>query len=100
MTTTTTTNKLEFMEGCKILTKKIPKYPLFEGTFTETVDYTLCKMIVDKPDVFTPETLNGFNTAVMSKLRADGSLSVQHNQRHGLGRYYADGNVSFIPHQR
>ena len=96
----TSTNKLDFMDEIKILTKKIQKYPLFEGTFTETVDFTLCKMIIDKPNTFSPETISGFNTAVMSKLRADGSLHVIHNQRFGLGRFYADKNVSFIPHQR
>ena len=93
-------NKLSFMDGSKILIKQIPKYPLFEGVFTESVDYTLCKMIVDKPDTFSPETITGFNTAVMTKLKPNGDLQVKHNQRYGLGRFYADNNVSFIPHQR
>lgn len=94
------TNKLEFMNGVKITMKKIPKYPLFEGAFVEKVDYTLCKMIIDKPDTFDQETVTGFNEAVMKNLRPDGSLVVVHNQRYGLGRYYADNNISFIPHQR
>lgn len=97
---TNSPNKLSFMDGAKILIKKIPKYPLFEGNFIESVDYTLCKMIIDKPDTFSPETITGFNTAVMTKLRTNGDLQVKHNQRYGLGRFYADNNVSFIPHQR
>ena len=80
MTTAPQSNKLEFMNGVKITLKKIPKHPQFEGAFVEKVDYTLCKMIIDKPDTFDQETVTGFNDAVTKNLKPDGSLVVVHNQ--------------------
>ena len=94
------TNKLPFMTCLNISIKNIPKYPAFEGIFTETVDKTLCGMIMEKTDIFSQETIHGFNKAVMDKMRATGELNVKHNQRHGLGRFYADNNTSLIPHPR
>ena len=93
-------NLLPFIDRTSISLTKIQKYPLFEGKFIESLDFTLCKMIIEKPAVFSQETISGFNTAVMSKMRTNGNLEVTHNQRFGLGRFYADKNTSFIPHPR
>ena len=98
--TTVNTNKLPFMNGTKILIKKIPKYPLFEGEFIENMDITLCKMILDTPDIAPIESIDGFKTAVYNNLKSNGDLVVKHNQRYGLGRFYADENRSLIPHPR
>jgi hypothetical protein len=98
--TTVNNNKLTFMDGTKILLKKIPKYPLFEGEFIENMDVTLCKMIIDTPDIAPVENVDGFKTAVYNNLKSNGDLVVIHNQRHGLGRFYADKNRSLIPHPR
>jgi hypothetical protein len=98
--TTQNTNKLSFMDGTKVLLKKIPKYPLFEGEFIENMDSTLCKMIIDTPDIAPVENIDGFKTAVYNNLKSNGDLVVIHNQRHGLGRFYADKNRSLIPHPR
>lgn len=97
---TTNTNKLPFMNGSKILIKKIPKYPLFEGEFIENMDITLCKMIIETPDIAPQKNIDGFKTAVYDKLKSNGDLVVKHNQRFGLGRYYPDKNQSLIPHPR
>jgi phage/plasmid-associated DNA primase len=98
--TTQNTNKLTFMDGTKIHLKKIPKYPLFEGEFIENMDITLCKMIIDTHDIAPVENVDGFKTAVYNNLKSNGDLVVKHNQRHGLGRFYADNNRSLIPHPR
>ena len=98
--TTMNTNKLPFMDGVKINIKKIPKYPLFEGEFVEKIDITLCKMIIDTPDIAPIENIEGFKTAVYNNIKSNGELVVKHNQRHGLGRFYADNNRSLIPHPR
>jgi phage/plasmid-associated DNA primase len=97
---TQNTNKLPFMDGTKVLLKKIPKYPLFEGEFIENMDITLCKMIIDTPDIAPVENVDGFKTAVYNNLKSNGDLVVKHNQRYGLGRFYADKNRSLIPHPR
>lgn len=100
MTNTESSNKLPFLNGTKILLKKIPKYPLFEGEFIQNVDITLCKMLIDTPDIAPVENIDGFKSAVYNHLKPNGDLVVKHNQRHGLGRFYADKNRSLIPHPR
>ena len=97
---TTNNNKLPFMNGTKVLLKKIPKYPLFEGEFIKNMDITLCKMILDTPDIAPAENIDGFKTAVYNNLKPNGDLVVKHHQRYGLGRFYADKNRSLIPHPR
>ena len=100
MSINTPLNKIPFMNGLSIKIKDIPKYPAFDGKFTEKVDFTLCSMLLEKTNIFSPETISGFNTSVMSKMRNNGNLDVIHNQRFGLGRFYADNNTSLIPQPR
>ena len=87
-------------ERCEDYTEEDTQVSTIEGAFVEKVVCTLCKMISDKPDTFDQETVTGFNDAVMKYLKPDGSLVVVHNQRHRFGRFYADNNVSLIPHER
>ena len=98
--TTENTNKLPFMNGTKILLKKIPKYPLFEGEFIENMDITLCKIILEPPDTAPAVNIDGFQSTVYNNLKPNGDLVVKHNQRFGLGRFYADKNRSLIPHPK
>jgi phage/plasmid-associated DNA primase len=99
-TTIQNTNKLPFMDGIKISLKKIPKYPLFEGEFIENIDTTLCKMLIDMPNIANVKNIDGFTNAVYNNLKSNGDLVVKHNQRHNIGRFYPDNNQSLIPHLR
>jgi hypothetical protein len=63
MTNTESSNKLPFLNGTKVLLKKIPKYPLFAGEFIQNIDITLCKMIIDTPDIAPVENIDGFKSA-------------------------------------
>ena len=96
---TTTTNKISFIDGVNIKLNEIPPYTDFKGKFVEQMDYDLCK-IIDKYEDLHPATKTLFRTTVMENIKPNGDLVVKHNQRHKIGRFYADGDISLIPHAR
>ena len=95
----TTSNKISFIEGITIKIDEIPSYADFRGKFVEQIDYDLCKIIDEYPDLH-PAVKTLFKSSVMENLKPNGDLFVKHTQRHNLGRFYADGDVSIIPHSK
>ena len=90
---------LNFIDGITILTKSIPKYPDFTGKFTINIDRELCKLI-DNHTGFHPSISTLFKNTVMANISDKGDLYVKHSQRFKLGRFYANGDISLIPHAR
>lgn len=92
-------NSLPFVQGVKITLSSIQAYPEFAGKFIEPVDITLCKLISEDKNL-AKEVSTLFNSTVMTNIRPNGHIPVVHNQRHKLGRFYADNDISLIPHSR
>ena len=90
---------LSFIDGINIVIKDIPKYPDFNGKFTINIDRELCKIINDYPG-FNPSIKTLFRNTVMANIGNNGDLFVKHSQRFKLGRFYANGDISLIPHSR
>ena len=95
----TNLNKISFADGITIKIDEIPSYTDFRGKFVEQIDYDLCK-IIDKFEDLHPATKTLFKTTVMENIKPNGDLVVKHSQRHKIGRFYADGDISLIPHAR
>ena len=90
---------LNFIDGINIIIKNIPKYPDFNGKFTINIDRELCKIINDYTE-FHPSIKTLFRNTVIANIGNNGDLFVKHSQRFKLGRFYANGDISLIPHAR
>jgi putative DNA primase/helicase len=95
MTTKSKNTKIDFLDGSKLHLKQIPKYPDFEGGFTENVDYELVKLLAN--DATIPDDIREtFKTTIYKNIKLNGDISVKHAQRHGLGRFYPENRQSLI----
>ena len=92
-------NKIPFIDGIHIKLKIIPPYPEFKGRFKINIDKELCKIIDNYAD-FHPSVKTLFRNTVMANISNNGNLYIKHNQRYKLGRFYANGDISLIPHAR
>lgn len=90
---------LNFIDGINIIIKNIPKYPDFNGKFTINIDRELCNLI-NGHQGFHPSIKTLFRNTVMANIGNNGDLFVKHSQRFKLGRFYANGDISLIPHAR
>lgn len=89
---------LSFMNGWKVELSKLPEYTYFTGDFIEKADWKLLKLIYDSPFLETrPEIKNNVKSLMEKTLRSSGNIKVNHSQRHGCGRFYADKSISLIP---
>jgi phage/plasmid-associated DNA primase len=92
--------KIPFLDGFKVLVNKLPPYEYFEGKYIETLDKPLCDMILECDDKrLTPIMKNNFKSQIVDNL-VNNDLSVVHNQRYKLGRFYPDNNHSLIVQPR
>jgi hypothetical protein len=98
--TATTYANLPFMKRntFTINLADIPKYPEFDGEFIEKLDYPLMNCIYNSEFLNDKPEIKAMLLGVLKKVnKKTGNLKVIHNQRHKLGRYYADGSISIIP---
>jgi len=93
---------INFINDWTISTKDMPKYEEFHGEFIEPLDYHTLNLLYesDNPKL-TPEIKTLLKNKVLDKMNPQtGELKVVHNPKHGLGRFYADEDISIIPHAR
>lgn len=92
--------KIPFLNKWTIDESKIPKYPLFNKTFTEIIDKKLCELILECDDARIPkESKNLFRNAVYKNISLN-QLKVRYSDRKGLGRVYPDRDVGLTPQCR
>ena len=99
----TTNCSIPFIKNWTIALNNIPRYTDFEGDYIEPLDYHIGLLIMESENpLLTPEMKIEFNKAVLQKMnKSTGELVVKHNNtQFKLGRYYANENVSMIPHSK
>jgi hypothetical protein len=97
------------MKNWTIILKEVPHYTDFEGEFVEPLDYHIgvllmeCELLNEKgKPIITTQMKTHFKNTVLEKIKkSTGELVVKHNNTaYKLGRYYANDNISIIPHSR
>jgi hypothetical protein len=99
----TTKCSIPFIQNWTIALKDVPRYADFEGEFVEPLDYHIGLLIMESLNpLLTVEMKTEFNKAVLQKMnKSNGELVVKHNNtQFKLGRFYANENVSMIPHSK
>jgi len=92
---------LPFLDKLTITLKNVPKYPLFQARFIEPTDKYLLQLFMDSKDPkITKEMKTMLDSCILRNIKNNNQLSVFHNQRHGLGRFYPDKDISIIPHAK
>lgn len=88
---------ISFLKNWTIDHSKIQQYAPFRGTFHMQLDYTLlCQMYSYDHSEFTSERKAMLRPILETINKATGVLDVKHNNRFGLGRFYADNSISPI----
>ena len=91
---------LPFLDNLTVVLKKIPSYPNFQGKFIEPVDIYLLQLIIDSDNENITQSMKSrLKDSIIHNIKRN-EISVKHNQRHGLGRFYADNDISLIPHSK
>jgi hypothetical protein len=100
---------IPFLKNWTITLKDVPRYTDFEGEFIEPLDYHIGVLLMEsellnergKP-IITNQMKTAFKNAVLDNInKSTGELVVKHNNTaYKLGRYYANDNVSMIPHSK
>ena len=91
---------IPFLNNLTIVLKNIPSYNLFKCDFIEPMDIHMLKLILDSdnPDLTQPMKSN-LENAIVNNIKKN-KLSVKHHQTHGIGRFYAENDISLIPHSK
>ena len=92
--------KLPFIKSdWSVSISDIPKYPELAGKFTQPLDYHILQMFLEtNSEKITPIMKQEVQDKLLKNIdQRTGELSVFHHQTYGLGRFYANDNVSLIP---
>ena len=95
--------KIPFIENWMIRIRDMPKYTDFEGEFIESLDYPLLKLLHESNNpLIKPEMKTLLKNTVLDNInKSTGELKVRHNNtQYKMGRYYANGDISIIPHSK
>jgi hypothetical protein len=86
---------MKFLKNWTIDINKLPKYTSFQTKYDIDVDYKILKMMYDSDmEVFTSDRKQ-LLLPLLNKIKND-KLKIQHSNRHGLGRFYANESISPI----
>lgn len=80
----------------------LPKYAEFKGQFIQQLDTHILKMCMESNNLnITPLMKQEIEDKIIKNINTNtGELSVFHEQRNSIGRFYPNGNVSLIPHSK
>ena len=92
---------LDFIDNWTIDLSKLPSYDDFKAPFTVPFDKQICNMLVSgvNPKV-TNIMISSFKNNVLPHIRNDNTLTVLHNNRYGLGRFYSNQDLSPCCHTK
>lgn len=92
---------LDFLDKYSIDFAKLPQYDDFKAPFTVPFDRKICEMLVSgtNPKI-TEVMISNFKNNVQRKIRDDNTLTVLHNNRYGIGRFYSDNDTSPCCHTK
>ena len=98
-----TTTTLPFIKNdWTISLSDIPDYPDFKGEFTEPLDAHILQLFIDSTNpIITPIMKQEIHDKLLKNINYQtGELKVKHRQPYGLGRVYAENNISIVPFAR
>lgn len=92
---------LDFLNEWTIDLNKLPKYDEFRKPFTVKFDKKLSNLLVSQinPKI-TTVMASCFKNNVYERIGNDNLLTVKHNNRYGLGRFYSDNDASPCCHTK
>ena len=92
---------LDFLDNYTIDLSKLPEYEDFKAPFTVPFDKQICNMLVSgtNPKI-TDVMISSFKNNVLPHIRDDNTLTVLHNNRYNLGRFYSNNDRSPCCHTK
>ena len=92
---------LGFLENYTIDLSKLPEYDDFKAPFTVHFEKQICDLLASGySSKITDVMISSFKNNVLPNIRDDNKLTVLHNNRHGLGRYYSNNDTSPCCHTK
>lgn len=88
---------MKILNNWTLILAKLPNYVAFKGTFELDINPNLLDLMMqsDNPE-FTTERKQLLSNVINKVDRKTNKLKVKHNQRYGIGRFYADNSISPI----
>ena len=92
---------MEFLDGFQLLIDKLPNYDDFKSVFYVRIDKTLCNLIIESDNQQLTQIMKSkFQNEIINNINEYGEIKIIHNQRHGIGRFYPDNDISLIVQSR
>jgi hypothetical protein len=92
--------KIPFLNKLKIKPSKILKYPEFSKPFNIKINKSICAALLQQPDDIINPTMKNEFIKVYNQIKPDGTLTINHYQSFGVGRFYSTNNISLVPHTK
>jgi hypothetical protein len=90
------TNKLAFLNNWTLKLDALPSYKSFSHKFILDLSYPILNACYDSDhSMMTPERKEALK-AILDKMNKSNKLTVFHEQRYGVGRFYANESISPI----
>ena len=92
---------LDFLDNYTIDFSKLPEYEDFKAPFTVPFDKQICNMLTGGLNPKVTETMiTNFRNNVLPHIRDVNTLTVLHNNRYGMGRFYSNNDTSPCCHTK
>ena len=92
---------IDFLDKWTIDLAKLPEYDEFKKPFTVSFDKKISNLLISRinPQV-TTVMASCFKNNVYGRIGGDNLLTVNHNNRYGIGRFYSDNDASPCCHAK
>ena len=88
---------MKILNNWTLILAKLPTYTAFKGVFEIDINPDLLELMMESNNPnFTTERKTLLNNLIEKIDRKKNKLKVKHNQRYGIGRFYADNSISPI----
>jgi hypothetical protein len=92
---------INFIDNYTIDLSKIPDYDDFKTPFTVSFDKKICELLISGVDPnITNIMITKFTNNVYNYIEDDNKLTVVHNNRHNIGRFYSNNDKSPCCHTK
>jgi regulator of protease activity HflC (stomatin/prohibitin superfamily) len=92
---------LSFIESWTINLQKLPSYDGFKEPIHLKINKPFCDLLMSGVNTkITNEMITNFKNNVYDKIDKNDNLTITHNNRLGMGRFYSDDNKSICCHSK
>ena len=92
---------LNFINNWTIDLNKLPTYDKFKDEIKLKLDKPFCELLMNGVnDNITNEMITNFKNNVYDHIDEDGCLTIKHNNRFDMGRFYSDNDKSLCCHSK